>query len=224
MNKYQKFNQNQSGQAALEAAIILIAFVVVASVFAFAVLSAGTASTEKGQQAIYAGLEGVQASMEVKGAVIAQSTDKAAVQTVVFTVASVAGGDPINLDTADPQVVIAYRTDTVQESNLDFSVNFIVNVGDEDCPVGRRRTRRNYGDVARYWTMPGNQHRLHARSQAADRRGHCHQPHHARRARKGHGTALKQLRRKSMRGAAASPSFMPRHSNVGASELQEISG
>ncbi len=65
-----KFNKNQSGQAALEAAIILIAFVVVASVFAFAVLSAGTASTEKGQQAIYAGLEGVQSSMEIKGAVI----------------------------------------------------------------------------------------------------------------------------------------------------------
>ncbi len=65
-----KFNKNQSGQAALEAAIILIAFVVVASVFAFAVLSAGTASTEKGQQAIYAGLEGVQSSMQIKGAVI----------------------------------------------------------------------------------------------------------------------------------------------------------
>ena len=75
MNKWQKVNQNQSGQAALEAAIILIAFVVVASVFAFAVLSAGTASTEKGQQAIYAGLEGVQSSMEVKGAVIAAGTD-----------------------------------------------------------------------------------------------------------------------------------------------------
>ena len=73
MNKWQKLNQNQSGQAALEAAIILIAFVVVASVFAFAVLSAGTASTEKGQQAIYAGLEGVQSSMEIKGAVIALS-------------------------------------------------------------------------------------------------------------------------------------------------------
>ena len=75
MNKYQKLNQNQSGQAALEAAIILIAFVVVASVFAFAVLSAGTASTEKGQQAIYAGLEGVQSSMQIKGAVIASGNE-----------------------------------------------------------------------------------------------------------------------------------------------------
>ena len=68
-----KFNKNQSGQAALEAAIILIAFVVVASVFAFAVLSAGTASTEKGEQAIYSGLEGVKSSMEIKGAVIAEA-------------------------------------------------------------------------------------------------------------------------------------------------------
>ncbi len=102
MNKWQKVNQNQSGQAALEAAIILIAFVVVASVFAFAVLSAGTASTEKGQQAIYAGLEGVQSSMEIKGAVIAGTRIGTPavvpnVETVVFTVALVAGGDPINL-------------------------------------------------------------------------------------------------------------------------------
>ncbi len=100
MNKWQKLNRNQSGQAALEAAIILIAFVVVASVFAFAVLSAGTASTEKGQQAIYAGLEGVQSSMEIKGAVIAKAgrchSPPATSSNVVFTVALVAGGDPIN--------------------------------------------------------------------------------------------------------------------------------
>ena len=119
MNKWQKLNQNQSGQAALEAAIILIAFVVVASVFAFAVLSAGTASTEKGQQAIYAGLEGVQSSMEIKGAVIALGTSATGkVTDVIFTVALVAGGDPINLDDAEATrvLVIAYR-DGVQQLN-----------------------------------------------------------------------------------------------------------
>ena len=63
MNSVNKFNKNQSGQAALETAIILIAFVVVASVFAFAILSAGSASTEKGEQAIYSALENVQSSM-----------------------------------------------------------------------------------------------------------------------------------------------------------------
>ena len=67
-----RFHKDESGQTALETAIILIAFIVVASVFAFAILSAGSASTEKGQQAIYAGLEGVQSSMAIKGAVVAE--------------------------------------------------------------------------------------------------------------------------------------------------------
>ncbi|KAB2856818.1 MAG: flagellin, partial [Anaerolineae bacterium] len=58
--------KNERGQSALETAIILIAFVVVASVFAFAILCSGSKSTEKGQSAINAGLEGVQSSMTVK--------------------------------------------------------------------------------------------------------------------------------------------------------------
>src|SRR5664279_127107 len=99
---WNKLNKNQSGQAALEAAIILIAFVVVASVFAFAILSAGQSSTQKGEQAIYSGLANVQSSMEVKGAVIAKgNSGSTAVQYVVFTVAPVSGGNPVKLISVD---------------------------------------------------------------------------------------------------------------------------
>ena len=131
MNSINKFNKNQSGQAALEAAIILIAFVVVASVFAFAVLSAGTASTERGEQSIYNGLEQVQSSMSIKGAVIAEGA-AGAVTNVVFTVSPVSGGDPINLDdTAATKVVtIAYRDATQSVADLPFTVTKIV--GDTD--------------------------------------------------------------------------------------------
>ena len=44
---------NQRGVTGLETAIILIAFVVVASVFAYTVLSAGLFSSEKGKEAIH---------------------------------------------------------------------------------------------------------------------------------------------------------------------------
>ncbi|MBK8020049.1 MAG: hypothetical protein IPK19_01175 [Chloroflexi bacterium] len=121
-----KLHKNQSGQAALETAIILIAFVVVASVFAFAILSAGSASTERGEEAIYAGLENVQSSMQVKGAVIATSSSATAVSTVVFTVAPVSGGEPINLDTVAPEVIIAYRDNAQQLRDVDFDVAWIV--------------------------------------------------------------------------------------------------
>ncbi len=131
-----KFNQNQRGQTALEAAIILIAFVVVASIFAFAILSAGTASTERGEQAIYSGLEGVQSSMQIRGAVVATSTDvtsggatpnTGSVTTLTFTVALAAGNDPADLTSAaaDRTVLIGYRDGTNLENDLTWTATFI---------------------------------------------------------------------------------------------------
>jgi len=127
---FKQMHKNESGQTALETAIILIAFVVVASVFAFTILSAGSASTEKGEQAIYSGLEGVQSSMAIKGAVIAQGSS-GAVDTVTFTVALASGGDPVNLDdaAATKVVTIGYRDDTQFENNVDYTVSFITEVG-----------------------------------------------------------------------------------------------
>jgi flagellin FlaB len=129
---FRKLHNNERGQTALEAAIILIAFVVVASVFAFTILSAGSASTEKGEEAIYAGLEGVQSSMAVKGAVVAES-DGTSVTSVIFTVSLVSGGDPVNLaDDTDKVVVIGYRDSTQREPNLGWTATWVVNNGTED--------------------------------------------------------------------------------------------
>jgi len=119
--------RNESGQAALETAIILIAFVVVASVFPFTILSAGSASTDSGEEAIYSGLEGVQSSLSVKGAIIAEGagTD---VDSVVFTISPVSGGEPVKLASAaaDRVVVIGYRDATQLENNVDWTVDWIV--------------------------------------------------------------------------------------------------
>jgi flagellin FlaB len=49
----------------------LIAFVVVASVFAFTVLSTGIFSAERGKETVFAGLEQARGSVELKGSVIA---------------------------------------------------------------------------------------------------------------------------------------------------------
>ena len=101
-------HKGQKGQTALETAIILIAFIVVASVFAFTILSAGSASTEKGEEAIYAGLEGVQSSMSVKGAVIANGAADE-VTSVDVSLALVAGGEPVDINITDPVIVVMYR-------------------------------------------------------------------------------------------------------------------
>jgi len=74
---YQKFaraiknlRQNEKGMTGLETAIVLIAFVTVASVLAYSVLSAGVFSAERGKETVYSGLEQAQSTMELEGGVL----------------------------------------------------------------------------------------------------------------------------------------------------------
>jgi flagellin FlaB len=88
----------QDGITGLETAIILIAFVVVASVFAYTVLSAGIFSAEKGKEAIHSGLQTARSSMELVGGVIAKdSGSDNDVDQVIFTISSALDGEPIDL-------------------------------------------------------------------------------------------------------------------------------
>ncbi|MCS7206865.1 MAG: hypothetical protein NZ951_02885, partial [Dehalococcoidia bacterium] len=103
----------------LETAIILIAFVVVASVFAYTVLSAGIFSSERGKEAVHAGLKQARGSLEIVGGVIATAHSTATtpyVRTISFTVSNALGGEPIDFTepaTTSPQqsahvVVVRY--------------------------------------------------------------------------------------------------------------------
>lgn len=126
-----RIGNEEAGITALETAIILIAFVVVASVFAFTMLSAGTFSTERGKEAIYAGLTEVQSSLEVKGGVIAITASEGASETVdslVFTIANVLSGEPVDLVTGDSAVVVFEYRDATQRvplGNDAWSVNWL---------------------------------------------------------------------------------------------------
>jgi len=88
--------RDERGITGLETAIILIAFVVVASVFAYTVLSAGIFSSQKGQEAVYTGLQHARSTLELKGDVVAE-TDGSAVQSLVICVASALNGEPIDM-------------------------------------------------------------------------------------------------------------------------------
>lgn len=129
MNIVKKLHRDENGITALETAIILIAFIVVASVFAFSILSAGTYSTERGKEAVFAGLEEVQASMEVKGAVIATAATTGTTGTIdelIFTVGNVVGGELIDLNDTNRVLVISYRDQTQQVNALDWTMDWVV--------------------------------------------------------------------------------------------------
>jgi len=93
-----QMHREQKGITGLETAIILIAFVVVASVFAYTVLSAGLFAAERGKEAVHAGLEGARSTVELRGGVIALAGNvtTASVNRLTFTVSSTLGGEPVN--------------------------------------------------------------------------------------------------------------------------------
>ncbi len=96
---WKKMRRNEKGITGLETAIILIAFVVVAAVFAYTALSAGLFSTQKSSEAVYAGLKEAQSTLELRGAVIATAGTTGAsgtVKQISFNVANVLGGEAID--------------------------------------------------------------------------------------------------------------------------------
>ena len=119
------------GITGLETAIVLIAFVVVAAVFSFVVLSTGLFSSERGKETVYAGLAKTRGSMELTGAVIATS-DGTQVTDLTFGVTLAAGGDQVNLDNADTNntTVISYIDGAVTDNDLEYTTTEIV--GDND--------------------------------------------------------------------------------------------
>ena len=91
--------REERGITGLETAIILIAFVVVAAVFAYTVLSAGLFSTQKSSEAVYSGLKEAQSTLELRGGVVAKSENTGAsgyVSQVSFTVSGALHGEAID--------------------------------------------------------------------------------------------------------------------------------
>jgi flagellin FlaB len=96
---YKKYFKHEKGITGLETAIILIAFVVVAAVFAYTALSAGLFSTQKAQEAVYSGLKEAQSTLELRGGLIATAGTVGAngtIQQISFVVANVLGGESVD--------------------------------------------------------------------------------------------------------------------------------
>ncbi len=148
----------QKGITGLETAIVLIAFVVVASVFAFTILSAGVFSSEANKQTIHAGLKETRTRLAQQGSAFAfagkeGSTD--AVFKIVFIVSNSLAGEPVDLtapytadDSAtDPDIVpsantatiISYADENQRLSDVAWSQNFIgTNNGDDLLEDGEK--------------------------------------------------------------------------------------
>ena len=93
----------QHGITGLETAIILTAFVVVASVFAFTVLSTGVFASERSKETVYAGLEEAKSSLEPRGSLIAYkgragtASSDDSLYKLSFGLSNAIAGEPVDL-------------------------------------------------------------------------------------------------------------------------------
>ncbi len=105
MGKYikavKRFARNKKAISGLETAIVLIAFVIVASAFAYAVLNMGFLATQKAQEVAIGGLQAASAAIVLDGPVYGYSTESgsnASITTVIFWLKIASGADSIDLN------------------------------------------------------------------------------------------------------------------------------
>ena len=153
---FTKFLNREKGITGLETAIILIAFVVVAAVFAYTALSAGLFSTQKSQEAVYSGLKEAQSTLELRGGVIATANSTGSsgtIKQVSFVVANVLGGEAVDFtapsldsdntglaaDSSTNVVVINYQDDDQTAEDLYWTVEQLGNTDGDDLLENNER-------------------------------------------------------------------------------------
>jgi archaellin len=85
----------------LSAAIVMIAFITVASVFAYTVINLGFLATQKSQEVIVGGLQGASAALVLDGPVYGYSNQEgstANITTVIFWLKTAPGVDSVDIN------------------------------------------------------------------------------------------------------------------------------
>jgi flagellin FlaB len=134
---FRAIKKGQRGITGLETAIILIAFVMVASVLSYVVLSAGLYSSQKAKEAVNSGLQQSNSTLIVKGNVLAD-TDGTELTMVYLTLGMASSSGSVDFtDTADGEnvVVVSYSDTTQQAPAMDWTATRVNNTGSADFVI-----------------------------------------------------------------------------------------
>ena len=113
--------RDQRGITGLETAIVLIAFVVVASVFAFAVLSTGLLSSEKSKETVIGALEETGSTVALRGSLVAHASTSPPVVGYVTLQISNASQTGRAVDLSSDALIISYTDANTRISSFPFS-------------------------------------------------------------------------------------------------------
>ena len=151
-------DMSERGITGLETAIILIAFVVVASVFAFTVLSTGIFASERSKETVFAGLEETKSTLEPRGSTVAYKADRGGTDTIYkvsFIVSNAVQGEAVDLTppyladgaATDPDIssgaeyrtVISFTDPNQYLADVPWTVDWLgTNNGDSLLEVGEK--------------------------------------------------------------------------------------
>jgi archaeal flagellin FlaB len=120
---------NDEGFTGLEAAIVLIAFVVVAAVFSYVVLGAGFFTTQKAQETVHTGVSQATSALEPSGPVSVKGSAANSVSNISFYLQLAAGGNPVDMTKVGYTVSTNKMVATVQGSDAAVSRTFLKEIG-----------------------------------------------------------------------------------------------
>ena len=115
--------KSRKGMTGIETAIIVIAFVIAASVFAFAILNMGLLTTGKAQQSVTNGINEAQSSMEVTSAYAYCSNSTAGNVTGIAIVVQPSGTG--STDFTQGKISISLAAPNASYANVYTTSNFI---------------------------------------------------------------------------------------------------
>ena len=104
--------KNEAAFTGLEAAIVLIAFVVVASTFTYVVLGAGFFTTQKSQETVHTGVGQASSAVEIVGNVYGEGSAGTSIETIVFSIGLAAGATPVDIN----KTVLTFSTGNTVET------------------------------------------------------------------------------------------------------------
>ena len=120
LNRMNGLWKDQRGITGLETAIILIAFIVVAAVFAFTVMTTGLFSTEKAKTTAQAGIAEASSTFAPKGGLIAECAQNAQgactrVEALTFQITTASGSTGTSI--ARDKIALIYSDDNQRDSS-----------------------------------------------------------------------------------------------------------
>jgi flagellin FlaB len=109
------FAKDEKGFTGLEAAIVLVAFVVVAAVFSYVMLGAGFYTTQKSQEVVHTGVTQASSSVELSGDVLANgSTTNDNISSITLFLQLTSGGSSVDMN----KTLIVYSSPRVAPTEL----------------------------------------------------------------------------------------------------------